>query len=46
LKRGEELEGNEYSSKKDCDAACKNYLDVTTKYFGSNWVHENNTHPF
>jgi RHS repeat-associated protein len=46
IKRGEQLEAKEFSNKKDCDAACQNYLDVTKKDFISDWVHENNPHPF
>jgi RHS repeat-associated protein len=45
IKRGEQLEGQSFTTWWQCDDACKAYKQATYKDFASDWVHENNPHP-
>ncbi len=45
LQRGERLEAQTFSSKPDCDRACKGFFSTTYNDFADDWVYKNNPHP-
>jgi len=45
VKRGERLEAQSFSNKKDCDEGCRAFYQAMHDDFFSDWVHKYNPHP-